>query len=54
MTAGTFFTISAEDMTAIIGYMSDLFTDLSPLILLIVGVAVAMLVIGFIIRSFSR
>jgi len=54
MTAGTFFTISEADMTAIIGYMSDLFTDLSPIILLMVGVAVAMLVIGFIIRSFSR
>ena len=54
MIAGTFFTISEADMTAIIGYMGDLFTDLSPIILLIVGVAVAMLVIGFIIRSFSR
>jgi len=54
MTAGTFFTITGEDMTAIIGYMRDLFTDLSPIILLIVGVAVAMLVIGFIIRSFTR
>lgn len=50
----TFFTFSGEDITAVIGYMSDLFTDFSPVILLIVGVSVAMLVIGFIIRAFSR
>jgi len=54
MMAGTFVTISEADMATILGYMTDLFTDLSPIILLIVGVAVAMLVIGFIIRSFSR
>lgn len=54
MIFGTFLTIEEADMTAIIGYMSDLFTDLSPLLLLIVGVGVAMLVVGFIIRAFSR
>lgn len=51
---GTFFTISEGNITSIIGYMSDLFTDLSPLLLLIVGVGVAMLLIGFIIRAFSK
>jgi len=51
---GTFFTISESDMTAVIGYMGDLFIDLSPIILLIVGVGVAMLLIGFIIRAFSK
>ena len=48
----TFFTFGEADMTAIIGYMSDIFTDLSPLLLLIVGLGVAMLVVGFIIRAF--
>lgn len=51
---GTFFTISEGDMTTMIGYIGDLFTDLSPLLLLIVGVGVAMLLIGFIIRAFSK
>lgn len=51
---GTFFTISEGNITAIIGYMSDLFTDLTPLLLLIVGVGVAMLLIGFIIRAFTK
>lgn len=54
MIFGTFFTLSEADMTAIIGYMSDLLSDLSPLLLLIVGVSVAMLVIGFIIRAFTK
>lgn len=54
MILGTFLTISEGNMTTLIGYMSDLFSDLSPLILLIVGVGVAMLVVGFIIRAFTR
>jgi len=54
MILGTFLTISEANMTSLTGYMSDLFTDLSPLILLIVGVGVAMMVIGFIIRAFTR
>lgn len=54
MIFGTFLTISEANMTTLIGYMSDLFSDLSPLILLIVGVGVAMLVVGFIIRAFTH
>jgi hypothetical protein len=54
MILGTFLTITEGNMTTLIGYMSDLFEDLSPLILLIVGVGVAMLVVGFIIRAFTR
>jgi len=51
---GTFFTIEQADITGIIGHMSTLFDDLSPLLLLIIGVGIAMLVVGFIIRAFSR
>lgn len=51
---GTFFTFSEGDITSVIGYMTDLFSDFSPVLLLIVGVSVAMLVIGFIIRAFSK
>jgi hypothetical protein len=51
---GTFFTITNEMMTTMIGYIGDVFTDLAPLLLLIIGVSVAMLVIGFIIRAFTK
>jgi len=54
MIFATFFTFSEGNITSVIGYMTDLFTDFSPVILLIVGVSIAMLVIGFIIRAFSR
>lgn len=47
-------TITGEMMTAMLGYIGEIFTDLSPVILLIVGVAVAMLVISMIIRAFSK
>lgn len=54
MIYGTFFSLATPEMSSIIGYMGDLLTDLSPLLLLIVGVSVAMLVIGFIIRAFNK
>jgi uncharacterized membrane protein len=47
-------TITSGMMTDMIGYVSTVFGDLSPIILLIVGVSVAMLVISMIIRAFSR
>lgn len=50
----TFFTFSEADITSVIGYMTDLFTDFAPVLLLIIGVAVAMLVIGFIIKAFTK
>jgi len=46
--------ITSEMMTNMLGYISEIFTDLSPILLLIVGVAVAMLVISMIIRAFSK
>lgn len=48
------FTISSEMMTDMIDYIGEVFSDLSPIILLIVGVSVAMLVISMIIRAFSK
>lgn len=51
---GTFFTITEGNITTMIGYIGALFTDLSPLLLVIIGAGVAMLVIGFIIKAFTK
>lgn len=48
---GTFFTISTTDITAMIGYSSDLFTDFAPILLIIVGVGVGIFVITAIIGA---
>lgn len=47
----TFLTIESADITTMIGYMSDLFSDLSPIILLIVGVGLGLMVISVILRT---
>lgn len=48
---GTFFTISTEDITTMIGYIGDIFSDLSPVILLIVGVGLGLMAVSVIIRA---
>lgn len=45
------FTITPANMEEIIGYMSEIFSDLSPIILLIVGVGLGLMVVGVIIKS---
>jgi len=48
---GTFLTWSGDDTTAMIGYMSDLFTDLSPLLIIIIGIGMGIIVVGAIIKA---
>lgn len=48
---GTFLTWSAEDTTAMIGHMSDLFTDLTPLLIIVFGIDMGLIVVGAIIRA---
>lgn len=43
--------ITEAMMTDIVGYIAEVFSDLSPLILLIVGVGVGLMVIGVIIKA---
>lgn len=38
-------------MTDVVGYIGTIFSDLSPIILLIVGVGVGLMVIGVIIKA---
>ncbi len=51
MIAGTFITITEGMMTEMLGYVGDIFTDLSPIILLIVGVSLGLMVITVIVNS---
>jgi len=48
---GTFFTWSSEDTTAMIGVMSDLFDDLTPLLIIILGIGMGLIVVGAILRA---
>ena len=45
------FTITPANMEDILAYMTEVFTDLSPIILLIVGVGLGLMVVGVIIKS---
>lgn len=45
------FTITPANMDSVLGYMGEVFTDLSPVILLIVGVGLGLMVVGVIIKS---
>jgi hypothetical protein len=51
MFLGTFFTITGEDITTMIGYTSDLLDDLSPLLLALIGVAVGIFIFWAITRA---
>lgn len=48
---GTFLTITPENITAMIGYTKDLITDLTPILLIVVGVAVGIFIFWAIVRA---
>lgn len=54
MIFGTFITITNEMMTDLLGYVGDLFTDVSPILLLVVAVLLCALFIGALISSFRH
>lgn len=47
----TFFTIAAEDITAIVGYAGDLVADFMPLLVVFVGIAIAAYIIRLIMSA---
>jgi len=47
----SFFTFSTSSLDLVTGYMGDLFSDISPLVLLIIGVSLAMIVLAGIISA---
>jgi len=48
---GTFLTWDANTSNTMIGYMKDLFTDLTPLLVVIFGIGVGLIIVGAVIRA---
>lgn len=48
------FTLPVNAVTDITGYMSDLFTDFSPIIFLIIGVTLGVVVIEVLVNIFRK
>ncbi|GAH98432.1 unnamed protein product [marine sediment metagenome] len=48
---GTFITITSEDITSMIGYISDFLIDLTPLLLPIVAVGVGIFIFWAIVKA---
>lgn len=48
---GTFLTWTGADTTAMIGYMSDLITDLTPLLIPIIAVGIGLIIVSAIMRA---
>ena len=49
---GTFLDITQDNITAMLGYTKNLITDLTPLMLPIIGIGLGILVVWAIINSF--
>lgn len=47
-------TITSEDVTSIIGYISEVFTDLSPLFFVIMGISIGLWILGSIVRGVAE
>lgn len=47
------FTFTSGDITSIIGYIGEVFTDIKPLFFVIVGVSVGLWIISGIIRGLT-
>jgi len=48
---GTFFTISPENITAMLGYVSSFISDITPLLLPIIAVSLGVLILWAIIGA---
>ena len=51
---GTFLTITEGDVTTMLGYVGDLVTDLTPLMLPIIGVGVGIFIFWAIVKAISK
>lgn len=54
MILATFITITEGMMSSMLGYVSDLLTDLSPIFLLIIAVSLGLLVITTLVGAFRH
>jgi len=46
----TFFTISPDDITAIIGYAGDIISNAMPLIVVVIGIIIGLIILKVILR----
>jgi len=53
MIFGTFFTITGDNVSTMLGYVQGLITDMIPLILPVVAVGIGMLVIWVLIKALT-
>ena len=51
MLFGTFLNWGTNESNVMIGYMKDLFIDLTPLLVIIFGIGVGLIIVGAIIRA---
>jgi len=51
MFLGTFFTIEEADITAMLGYTSDLISDLTPILLPIIAVMLGLFIFWAIVKA---
>jgi len=50
----TFFTITSDDIAVMLGYVEDLITDFTPLLLPILGIALGIYIFWAIISSIKK
>ncbi len=50
----TFFTITNDNITTMLGYVGDLISDVQPLLLAIVGVGLGLVILGAIVGIFKH
>jgi hypothetical protein len=50
----TFLSLTASDTASVVDYAGDLITDLSPLLLIVVGVAVGVFIFWAIVNSIKH
>lgn len=48
------FTFTSEDITSIIGYIGEVFTDVKPLLFVIIGLSIGLWILGSVIRALAE
>ena len=54
MLLGTFFTWTPENTSSTIGYMSDMISDFTPLLILVIAIALGLMVFTVIVQVIKK
>jgi len=54
MIPGTFMTISGDDIATTTSYVADFLDDFEPVLLVVVGVGIALIVVGVLVSVFKK